>query len=59
MFCDNLEWWDGGVGREAQDRRDVYTYGWFMLLYGRNQQKISHPVDVFVQDEIVTQNLQK
>ena len=52
MLCDDLEGWDGG-GREAEKEGNfcinifvcifvcVYTYGWFMLLYSRNQQIIN------------------
>ena len=39
MLRDDPEGWDQGAGgceREAQDRGDMYNYGWFML-YGRNQ----------------------
>ena len=38
-LCDNLEEWDGdGGGREVQEGGDhVYTYGWFMFMYGRHQ----------------------
>ena len=40
-LCDNLEGWDGvGDGREVQEGKDMYTYDWFMLMYGRNQQNI-------------------
>lgn len=36
---DNLEEWDGvGDDREVQDKRGhIYIYGWFMLIYDRNQ----------------------
>ena len=27
-----------GVGRKFMREGNMYTYGWFMLLYGRNQQ---------------------
>ena len=38
VLCDNLEGWDGvGGGREVLEEGGVYTYGWFMLMYGRNQ----------------------
>ena len=32
--------WDGGRGREggSRERGYMYTYSWFLLLYGRNQQ---------------------
>ena len=40
VLCDNLEGWDGG-GREVQEEEDImYTYGWFVLIYGRNQHNI-------------------
>ena len=37
---DNLERWDEVGSREGRFKREgthVYTYGWFMLMYGRNQ----------------------
>ena len=40
VLCDNLERWDGvGGGREVQQegsagREHMYTYDWFMLMYG-------------------------
>ena len=45
VLFDNLEEVDGvGGGREVQDGGDIclyiYTYCWFMLLYGRNQHNI-------------------
>ena len=45
VLSDNLEELDGvGGGREVQDGGDIclyiYTYCWFMLLYGRNQHNI-------------------
>ena len=38
-LCDNLEDWNGvGDGREVQEGGDIgITYGWFMLMYGRDQ----------------------
>ena len=37
-LCKNLEGWYGVVdGRELQEGRDLFTYGWFMLIYGRNK----------------------
>ena len=39
-ICNNLEGWDGeGYGREVQEGEDIYiyTYGWFVLIFGRNQ----------------------
>ena len=36
LLCDNLEGWEEvSSGREL-----MYTYGWFMLKYGRNQHNI-------------------
>ena len=29
--------WEVGGGREVQEVGAMYTYGWFMLMYGRNQ----------------------
>ena len=29
-----------GVGREEQDVGHMYTYGWFMSMYGKNHDKI-------------------
>ena len=42
MLCDNLEEWDGvGGRRDPQEGGEtyiiIYTYGWFMLMHGRNQ----------------------
>ena len=40
VLCDNLEEWDGvEAGREVQEG-NMYTYGWLMLMYGRNQHNI-------------------
>ena len=37
-FCNNLEGWDReGGGMEAQEGGDMYSYGWFMLIFGINQ----------------------
>ena len=33
VICDNLEGWDGG----SRGRENAYTYGWFLLMYERNQ----------------------
>ena len=31
--------WDGmGGGKEVHEVGDMYTYGWFVYMYGRNQQ---------------------
>ena len=41
VLCDNLEGWVGvGGDREIQDGGNIYTYGRFMLMYGRNQDNI-------------------
>ena len=33
--------WDGeGGGKGVQDRGHMYTHGWFMAMYGRNQYTI-------------------
>ena len=39
-LCNNLEGWGGeGDEREVQEGGGhMYTYGWFMLMFGRNQQ---------------------
>ena len=34
--CDNLEGWSGGWKGDSVGSRYMYTYGWVMLLYGRN-----------------------
>ena len=40
-LSNSLEGWEGlGGGREVQEGGDMYTYGWFMLMYGRNQHNI-------------------
>ena len=38
-LCDNLEVWVG-VGRRLKREGHMYTYVWFLLLYGRNQHNI-------------------
>ena len=45
-LCDNLEGWDRvGDRREGQEGGDIHnTYGWFMLMYGRNQHNIVEQV---------------
>ena len=41
MLRDNLEEWDGvGDGREVQEGGDMSTFGWFVLMYDRNQHNI-------------------
>ena len=35
--CDNLEGWDEkDSGRGVLFKKHMYTYGWFMLMYGKN-----------------------
>ena len=34
-LCNNLEGWDGEGG--SCRRGHMYTYGWFMLMFGRNE----------------------
>ena len=38
-LSNNLEWWDGEEdGRQVQEGGGhMYTYGWFMLMFGRNE----------------------
>ena len=38
VLCDNLEGWDGEGC--SKGRGHMYTYGWFMLMYGRNHHNI-------------------
>ena len=41
VFCENLDRWDGeGDGREVKEGGNMYTYGQFMLMYGRNYHNI-------------------
>ena len=42
VLCDNAERWNVvGVGKEVLGARvHMYTCGWFMLMYGRNQHNI-------------------
>ena len=43
VLCDHLEGWDREGGRETQEGGDtgyMYAYGWFTLLYNRNQHSI-------------------
>ena len=41
VHWDDPEGWDGeGGGRGVQDRGHMYTYGPFMLMYGRNHHNI-------------------
>ena len=40
-LCNNLEGWDGEGG--SRERGHMYTYGWFMLMLGRNQQNSVKP----------------
>ena len=38
MLCDNLDGWENvGWERDLGERGPMYTYGRFMLVYGRNQ----------------------
>ena len=37
VHWDDPEGWDGeGTGRKVQDGGHMYTYGWFMSMYGKN-----------------------
>ena len=37
VHWDDPEGWDGeGGGGEGQDGEHMYTYGWFMWMYGKN-----------------------
>ena len=41
VHWDDPEGWDGeGGGREGQDGEHMYTYGWFMWMYGKNHHNI-------------------
>ena len=41
VHWDDPEGWDGeGGGREIQDGEHMYTYGWFMRIYGKNHHNI-------------------
>ena len=41
MLCDNLEGChEEGDGKGVLQGRHMYTFGWFMLIYSRNQQNI-------------------
>ena len=41
VHWDDPEGWDGeGGGRERQDGEHMYTHGWFMWMYGKNQHNI-------------------
>ena len=38
---DDPEGWEGEAGgRGVQDGEHIYTYGWFMSMYGKNQYNI-------------------
>ena len=38
VHCDNPEGWDEeGGGREIWNGGHMYTYGWFMSMYGKNK----------------------
>ena len=41
VHWDDPEGWDGeGDGRGVQDREHMYTHGWFMSMYGKNNYNI-------------------
>ena len=41
VHWDDPEGWDGERGgREVQDGEHMYTHGWFMWMYGKNQHNI-------------------
>ena len=41
VHWDDPAGWDGeGGGKGVQDGEHMYTHGWFMLLYGKNQYNI-------------------
>ena len=41
IHWDDPEEWDGeGGGREGQDGEQMYAYGWFMSMYGKNHYNI-------------------
>ena len=41
MLWDNPEGWDGEEGgRGVQDRGHMYTHGWFMSMYGKNNHSV-------------------
>ena len=41
VHWDDLEGWDGeGGGRGIQDGEHLYTYAWFMSMYGKNHYNI-------------------
>ena len=41
VHWDDCEGWDGeGGGREVQDAEHMYTYDWFMWMYGKNHHNI-------------------
>ena len=41
VYWDDPEGWDGeGGGRGVQDGEHMYTYGWFMSMYGKNHYNI-------------------
>ena len=39
MFCDDLDEWDGGDGREVPEGRDIYIY--LLLIHVIVQQKLT------------------
>ena len=41
VHWDDPEGWDGdGGGKRVQDGEQMYTHGWFMWMYGKNQYNI-------------------
>ena len=40
VLCDNLEGWDGRWKGSSGGKGHMYTYGWFMLMFSRNQHNI-------------------
>ena len=41
MLCDDLEGWDRGGGREAQEGGDMGIYGYVQLIHFVVQQKLT------------------
>ena len=46
VLCDDLEGWEGG-GRGGREGC-MYNYGWFALLYGRNQHNIVKILNIYI-----------
>ena len=41
VHWDDPDGWDGeGSGREGQEGEHMYTHGWFMWMYGKNNHNI-------------------